>query len=348
MRLIFWLYLLVKRQLKNPVIIAFIVMMPIIAGIITNVSSLNKVERPRVGIVMQDDDACAVMTKNYLINGDYSVDFYEAESAEALERDIEDNGTECGYIIGRNLTEKLDSGQYDGVVKLLICRSNFVSSMTNEIFFSAMFKAYSPEIAINYVKSVKAFEKHAVRAEEEIREGYAEYLAGDETFKIEFKILDSTDSGEMEKLEDKTGTFPVRPILMILVYIAGLFGIVQYYIDAGKGAFITLPKSYRIVGKPLYALIGSLLFAVSVVITLAVTGELQGASDIFKMCIYVAAVTVFAWIVATVVRSESGMIALIPVLLIACLILCPVFINITVYLPFTKYLRAVLLPWYMM
>ena len=85
MRLIFWLYLLVKRQLKNPVIIAFIVMMPIIAGIITNVSSLNRVERPRVGIVMQDDDACAVMTKNYLINGDYSVDFYEAESAEALE-----------------------------------------------------------------------------------------------------------------------------------------------------------------------------------------------------------------------------------------------------------------------
>lgn len=39
----------------------------------------------------------------------------------------------------------------------------FVSSMTDEIFFSAMFKAYSPEVAVNYVNSVEKFQKHAER-----------------------------------------------------------------------------------------------------------------------------------------------------------------------------------------
>ena len=48
------------------------------------------------------------------------------------------------------------------------------------------------------------------------------------------------------------------------------------------------------------------------------------------------------------VRSASAMISIIPVLLIACLILCPVFINITAYVPFAKYIRALLLPWYML
>ena len=48
------------------------------------------------------------------------------------------------------------------------------------------------------------------------------------------------------------------------------------------------------------------------------------------------------------VRRANAMISIIPVLLIACLILCPVFINITAYVPFAKYIRALLLPWYML
>lgn len=43
--------------------------------------------------------------------------------------------------------------------------------MTDEIFFSAMFKAYSPEVAVNYVNSVDIFKKHSEKAEEEIRKG---------------------------------------------------------------------------------------------------------------------------------------------------------------------------------
>ncbi len=33
------------------------------------------------------------------------------------------------------------------------------------------------------------------------------------------------------QLEDKTGEFPLRALLIILVYIGGLFGIVEYYLD---------------------------------------------------------------------------------------------------------------------
>lgn len=36
------------------------------------------------------------------------------------------------------------------------------------------------------------------------------------------------------------------------------------------------------------------------------------------------------------VRRANAMISIIPVLLIACLILCPVFVNITAYVPFAK------------
>lgn len=349
MRVLFWLYLLLKKQLKNPVITAFLIAIPVLTAIVTNVSSFNETSKPRVGIVALDTDPITKQMCNYLIKGDYSVEFYNAFTKEQLEKDIMDNGTECGYVIGNNLSEKLDSKDYAGAIELILCKSHFISSMTNEIVFSALFKAYSPEIAINYINSVEDFKKYSKEAEEQIRENYQGYLNGDETFHVKFKMLegDSKDH-ETSDLEQKSGQFPIKQILMILVYIAGLFGTVQYYMDKEKGTFVTLPKGYRIAGKPLYAFIGSALFAISVEISLFITNDAGSVIDILKMLLYVAAVTLFAWALSSIVRSAKAMISVIPVLLIACMILCPVFINVTVYLPFTKYIRAFLLPWYMM
>lgn len=281
-RLLYWLYLLVKRQLKNPVIVVVLIAMPVAALIITNTASLKEKEPVRVGIVLEDDDKIAIMTRDYLVNGDYSVQFYEAESQEKLEQDIMNKYTECGYVVGTGLKDKLDSGSYRDIIELIICRSDFVSSMTDEIFFSAMFKAYSPEVAVNYVDSVDIFKKHSEKAEEEIRKGYEEYISGDDTFRIDFKVLDGVqDNGT--QLEDKTGEFPLRALLIILIYIGGLFGIVEYYLDKNSGTFITLPRMYRVAGKPLYAFISCVLFAVSAMLTLAVAGQLKGAADILHI-----------------------------------------------------------------
>ena len=85
-RLLYWLYLLVKRQLKNPVIVVVLIAMPVAALIITHTASLKEAGAVRVGIVLEDDDKIAIMTRDYLMNGDYSVQFYEAESQEKLEQ----------------------------------------------------------------------------------------------------------------------------------------------------------------------------------------------------------------------------------------------------------------------
>jgi len=346
-RLLFWLYLLLKKQLKNPVVVAFLIAIPILAAIVDNVSSFKETEKPRVGIVLNDNDYIAKQMYDYLLKGDYAIEFYNAISKEQLENDIMDNKTECGYVIGPNLSKNLKARNFEGAIDLIICKSHFVSATTNEIVFAAMFKAYSPEITINYINSKDEFRNYAAEAEELIRKGYEEYLNGDETFRVEFRVIDN-DGEEIRELEESTGQFPIKQVLMILVYIAGLFGIVQYYMDKEKGTFVTLPKGYKIAGKPLYAFIGSLLFSVSALITLFILGYADSGMDVLRMFAYVLATTAFAWVLASIVTSARGMISVIPVLLIACLILCPVFINITVYLPFTKYIRALLLPWYMM
>ena len=203
--------------------------------------------------------------------------------------------------------------------------------------------------------SVVRFQQMAKAAMEKIyANGHIPLVVGGTGFYMQAVLYDidfddtSEASAYRTQLEDKTGEFPLRALLIILVYIGGLFGIVEYYLDKNSGTFITLPRMYRVAGKPLYAFISCVLFAVSAMLTLAVAGQLKGAADILHMAVYVIAVTLFAWLVAIPVRRANAMISIIPVLLIACLILCPVFINITAYVPFAKYIRALLLPWYML
>ncbi len=80
--------------------------MPVAALIITNTASLKEKEP-----MLEDDDKIAIMTRDYLVNGEYSVQFYEAESQEKLEQDIMNKYTECGYVVGTGLKDKLDSGR---------------------------------------------------------------------------------------------------------------------------------------------------------------------------------------------------------------------------------------------
>ena len=56
-----------------------------------------------ISFTLNHDDKIAIMTRDYLVNGDYSVQFYEAESQEKLEQDIMNKYTECGYVVGLSL-----------------------------------------------------------------------------------------------------------------------------------------------------------------------------------------------------------------------------------------------------
>ncbi|MGN0328560.1 MAG: hypothetical protein ACI4D4_06230 [Lachnospira sp.] len=347
-KFIFWFYLLIKRQLKNPAITLFLIAIPVAATIIVNVPELNKSDKPKVGLVVLDGDEVTRETVNRLINGDYSAGFYICRNVSQLKDDIMDGKAECGYIFGDNLKKKLDERNYEGAIEVIINKSNFISSMTNEIVFSSMFRAYCDDIAVNYIKSNSLFKEIQGDAIDSIEESYSKYLSNDSTFYIDFKMLDDASPEETVALEEESAGFPVRQILSILIYTAALFGVVQYYMDKEKGTFVTLSAGYRIAGKPLYAFIGAGLFALSSQITLIITRDANLPGDIVKMCLYVIGVTLFAWLLGTVIHSAKGMISVIPVLLIACMVLCPVFINLTVYVPGVKYIQKLLLPYYMM
>ena len=68
-RFLFWLYLLIKRQVKNPMVLTTLILLPLITAIVSNIPQLNKSDKPKVGIVLADNDSLAKNTAEALVNG---------------------------------------------------------------------------------------------------------------------------------------------------------------------------------------------------------------------------------------------------------------------------------------
>lgn len=343
-RIFLWIYLLIKKQLKNPAILVLLIGIPIVSGIAANMNSLSGKPVPNVGIVVNDNDSIAVDTANSLINGDYSVKFYISPSRDELKKDIMNKKAECGYVFGENLSEKILNNTYEGSVELIVNSSDFIASMTNEMVFAAMFKNFAPDVAKEYLKKSDIFSRNKDIAITRFEQNYEKYKNSDETFHIDFSMLD--DSMETVEIKDSTGRFPLKGIMAVLIYVAGMFGMVTYYMDKEKGTFVTMTESMNRVGRVLYAFIPTLLFGISAQLALLLSKDEAVLTDVIKMPLYIIAVTAFSWLLGCILRSSRKLISVIPVLVIACFVLCPIFVNVSAYVPALKYVARLLVPYY--
>lgn len=347
-KIMVWLYLLTKRQLKNPAIIIFLVGLPLVSAIIVNMPQMTENGKTRVGLVAYDDDETTKKTINELINGDYAVEFYEEQSQDDLTKDIINGDSECGYVFSHNMTKKLDDKSYKGSIVLVRGGSEYIPAVANEMVFAAMFKSYGANIAGNFAQQSKMFANIKADLVSMVQESYKKYTSGNSTFYLEFETLnENSDSGsETVAMQETQTTFPIRGILVIFVYIAGLFGCVMWKSDSDKGVLVTVSHNMRIPVRMMYVFIPTMLFAIDAVITMAITKTAVFHKELLTMFLYVLAITIFGTVLCLVINNINIMISLIPVLVILSLVICPIFVNINALIPAAKYIGKLLLPYY--
>ena len=96
----------------------------------------------------------------------------------------------------------------------------------------------------------------------------------------------------------------------------------------------------------LYVLVPTALFAVSAEITLAFTGIGTFPYEIWRMFLYVLLLTAVAGLLGLVIKDANVLAGAIPVLTVASLVFCPVFINLTGVVPVIRYICRLLPVYY--
>lgn len=324
--------------------------------------------------------------------------FELCDSEDQVKEAVASRRAECGYVIAADLEEKLDAKKYKRCIRVYSAPSTVTAQLSTEVVFSMLMARYDKELFQDYVADGEAFRPLADQAgRERLRQEsgalYDAWMEQGGTFRFVYETAENGDrpdtartgSGQAQEVgqggnvsapepvpgirsaHTAPSLFPVRGIVAVYVFVAGLYSAAVSLADERKGLFLALPASRRIPCQLAAMAAPASMAALSGLAALASGGSLgtghpgQGAAaawpgplgqpgqllgEIAVMALYAAAVVLFSWALRMVCRREVVVCCLIPFFLTGSLLFCPVIVDIGRYIPAMNHVGRLFLPWY--
>ncbi len=347
-RMCLWLWLLTKRQLKSVLFLILLLAVPAVTFFVSENQVFSEASVNGVALFCMDDDPVALKTVELVCSMDSGYDFYLCDSKDAVYEAVLNEEAVCGYIFNEDISRLIVEEKYNDHITVVKNRGDLVSDMINEVVFSAYFKEFTRVVTIDYIRNNEKFDAVFEEAIAQFNGAYDIYVNGNGTFKVEFESLGiEGDFSNTEAIDGGAMTFPLRGVMAVLIFMGALLGAVNWLSDSEKGVFKTLGYDFVNLSRFFYCGIPAGLLGISALASLLLGGQSVGAvREMLVMAGYVAAVLAFGALCTVFMKKSSVMVSVIPVIIMASLLVCPVFIDLSVYVPAVGLVRKVFLPFY--
>lgn len=369
-RMMKWYVFSCKRLLKKPFFFLLLLILPFGMWLFHRTEEESSAE---ISIALfTDGDPWNEAVASNLMEEKGAFHFYISESKEALRADVAAGRAECGYCFPAGLRDKLRKRDYKRSIRTVVSPSTVTAQLASETVFAGLFRVYGRELLENYSREGAAFleagQSGNFEAEQgEIWEGleplYDKYLENGSTFAFAYETL----SGRAVKEDQVTAVFPARGICAVFILVMGLGAAVTAGEDEARGLYLAMTAG-RKRGCQLSGIAAAVsLAAVSVLVSFLVSetipvisatgGKAEAVSaaapvwqvlmrEFAALFIYGAACAVFSWAILAAVRKPQMIAGLIPFFILGSLAACPVFADLSLFVPALKWVRHLFLPWY--
>ncbi len=322
-----YFYLMAKRLFKKPIFLIFFISLPILSVALKKEFTVNNIHLC-AGLYMPSDDATSEGIKNRLVNSSDAIKFVVADSELELNQMVATGKCQCGYVIPANINIIMDNGKFRHSIKV-IPGTYSISSITNELVFSAIYNEYALHILENYIDDTGLFRDYQKkRIQDEINTLYNTYKTNGSTYSFKY-------TGEETLSKDASVLLPgylilsVRGLLAIVIFATCFAGAIQLYQDRNNGIFRTR-FGYRLHLSGVFVILTpTLIISLSCIVGLILS---KSAGNIFKeiffMILYDIMLTSIVYVLTLLIQSRTLFCGLLPVLLISSLLICPVFIDV--------------------
>lgn len=349
-KIILWLWLLTKRQLKSVLFLMLLLIVPLTSFVVSQTESFKEAAVNRVALYRCDDDLAAQNTISELTEVESAYDFYLCESKEEVYDAVLKGDAVCGYIFNENISELIKKGEYKDHITVVKNKDDILANMVNEVVFAAYFEEFTRQIMVNYIMENEKFAHVAKEAVLQLEGAYESYVNGNGTFKVEFESLGISGTfSDTEEIESETVTFPLRGVMAVLIFMGGLLGVVNWLSDYEKGVFKTLGYDFVNLSRFFYAVIPAILLGISTVLSLLMCSQNTNLLyEILVMIIYIIAIGIVGTLCTWIFKSSILMVSVTPVIIMVSLLVCPVFIDLSPYVPVIGLVRRLFIPFYYM
>lgn len=344
-------YLLCKRQLKQPVLVLLLIAMPIAGLTMSLIPSMNEGGLPSVALYCESYNATANEAIDHIIANNEGINFYRADSVDLLEKAVMARTVQCGFVFDDNIRENILAGKTDGNVTLVSNGGDSVTSTVAQIVFSSIITVVTKDISIKFIQDNELFTPEKLPAAlDYFNKAFDQIYADGSSLQLEFKTLVS-DNNAFDTIDMKVHnqTLPIRALVGVLIFVACILGIHKWLSDKETGVFIPMSSSMVLISRFLYILVPVLLFSLSGMVTVFLAGvSIQIKYEIFYTLLSIIANVLFGVLFTFIIKRSRTMIALLPVLIICSLLICPVFTDLGIYTPLLRILNKLLPPTYYM
>lgn len=318
------LFLFQKRLFKS---YGFIALFLCVIVITVGFKGLSSAEHGALKISVYIDDKAdklALEIKDRMAGGKSLLRYSFADSEEEAEGAVESGKADAAWIFPRNLIEILDTAATDGfpdaAVRVVQREETVLLSASRNILVSFIYPEYARAVYEAYAHAELGLSDE----EFALYDDFEHMSVNENLFEINFAV-----GGNRERMSEDINYIasPIRGILALWVLLCGFAGAVFIRRDesAGKLALYPITKIPGIIAE----FIGVVVFDATIImgVSLFLSGiPTDPAIDVLSLLLYGVGVWLFTVFVSGFFTRSESLVVFIPFLMVASMVLCPVFI----------------------
>lgn len=355
---VIWLILLMKRLPKSPSFVVLLLLIPVLA---IGMSKLEQGEESAVyvGVTMAVNDGLEEKSQDstaktrewhdtlwtLLQEQDGILEFRVYDDATEMKQAVETETLDCGFVLPENLVERIMENDWRESVILYESATSTMTEFAKERIASEVFVLYAKESYVNYIGQTENFEEaeaNGIEKEEIVafaEEAYQSHLLDGSTFAFEYQGEVNQNTSTLEEQETKE-RFPVRGILAVCIFLSGMCGLLFDWNDRQEKRFNRICPEWMT--TMVNAWIPTIYTSFVSLLTLGLLGKLDHiGKEIVSLLAFQFLIILYCSIIRLILRTQEMIAIAIPILTLASIICCPVFIRLALYLPVFRVVEKV-------
>jgi ABC-2 type transport system permease protein len=251
------------------------------------------------------------------------------QSPEQARDMVKNYRADVAWIFAENIEEKIytfaaDRSRKNAFVTIVEPKDRTILKLGREILSGVMFSYCSEAVYLQYIR--ENVPELAELSDQQLLEYFHNVELEEGLFAysdVQGNVIKDTDDRHHYLLT------PVRGIMAVIMVLAALATAMYYLRDVKQGTFSLVPHRYLWVVELGCQLITSLNVAAVVLLSLIFAGQISEAGrEVAVLLVYSLCVGCFAMLVRRIFGGIRGLAMVTPLLVLAMLAVCPVFLNV--------------------
>lgn len=340
-----WFHLLNKRLLKKA---SFCILLGFIPLLVIGINIMSKEESGILKIALYQEnaeDAISNQVINTLLESESVLRFVVSSSEEEAYEMVQSADADAAWIFPAQMQKKIQSFAQnvfvsEGPISIVQREDNTALQVSREILFGALYPHCAYAVYEDFVaEELQITDKIS---EDQLREYYESGDIKGNLFQMRY-LNGNLVEGSVSYL-----SLPIRGFLALMMVLCGLSMGLYFYQDDKRGFFAWTPVKRKLFWNVSYYLPGLFDMGVIVLIALSMTEVFTNwANELLLMVLYIFMLLGFTELIRRICGNMIRLGAVIPVMMILMLILCPIFLRaidagpIQLLIPPYYYLNAV-------